>query len=49
MDEHDLILDELQAKSLELGLEWDINKALWELETCDTENSAMVLCKLATS
>ena len=32
MDEHDLILDELLTKSQELGLPWDINKALWEIE-----------------
>ena len=32
MDEHDQILDELQAKSMELGIPWDINKAIWEID-----------------
>ena len=32
MDEMDQILDELQSRCLELGIKWDINKALWELE-----------------
>ena len=36
MDEHDQILAELQAKSQELGIPWDINLALWEL---DNENA----------
>jgi len=32
MDEMDQIFDECRDKCQELGLPWDINKALWELE-----------------